>query len=246
MVIYHVYFRGIISELVDSSEVYVKFTKKQNFTLTRNKSYSLDELDTDFDVNYYTKEQYIAETKLGKQLSTRSIGAQEGGNSSWLKMTLQVYYGNGSNKYFAYNCCSWLTSPLCRFTDGIGITVSSHLIISGDSGSRHSEYIAGDRVNGERYYTNSYVDINQEGNGVLAKFGLYKDNMCWQGEFHNFMVQTGVNFAGYASTEGRISGHYVHKQVGVGSVSMNPTTGIPSVGIASSEDSVKASVYVSR
>lgn len=39
-----------------------------------------------------------------------------------------------------YNFCSWITFPKFRFADGIGISVSTGMVISPDIKTRYAEY----------------------------------------------------------------------------------------------------------
>ena len=58
------------------------------------------------------------------------------------------------------------------------------------------------------------------------------------------MIQAGVNFSG-SDKQGRIYTKYLHKQVAVGSISLN-SSGMPSFGLNISVDEHGGSVLITR
>ena len=231
-------------KLVDSSEVYVKLIEHEDSEqLSR---YSLDNLEDDYEVEYYTREEFEQEYS---PISTYAIGDLEKDSCSWLRLDLQVYYGNGISDYMAYNFCSWITSPKFRFTDGIGISVSSGMVISGDVTSRHATYKCANPYLEFGSTERLAVTINEGGNGVLATAGLQPFSVMQAfpnlKEYHNFMIQTGVSYNGSGVNKGWITGSYLHKQISIGGIGMD-SNGIPNLSIAGSCDRTKGSIAVSR
>ncbi len=234
-------------ELVSSEEVYIRYTPK---TEELKKEYkTTEEVNKDFIVEEFTREEYEIESKKEELKEViRGIGSQETTPSSWIRVDLQVYYGDPSiqSDYMAYNFSSWLKDPYLRLTDAIGISLSNGLIISGNASTRAAEYHyydpyypGGDRV--ERLV----VKANNEGkNGVLATFNLDNGNPS-STLYHNAMIQTGVNFVGSGYNQGWINGHYVHKELGFGDISIG-TDGRPSISAGTKYDQHQSSIHVSR
>lgn len=245
-------------KLAYSNEVYFKYTPKENANV--KKSYNSEsEVEKDFNVQKYTKQQYENEKKselLTNSIQPFSIGGQQGGTSSWLRMTLQVYYRNSHSDYMAYNFSSWLTPPVLQYKDAIGISLSSGLIASSDAGSRHAEYQHNDPYvtssNDEGVYQNLPVTISSEGNGVMATFDLASKARSGplkggsaSTEYNDVMIQTGVIYNNPSVDKGWITGNYLHAEISVGSIGMD-VHGVPSISWSLINDSVQGSVYVDR
>lgn len=253
-------------ELVERSETYVKITEKSS-TNSRNSisTCTLDNLDENYNVQYYTKEGYEQEIEKENNnqftspfsnysnIRTYSIGSQEGGSSSWLVIDLEVYKGSvvSTSNFLAYNFCRWLTSPILRLGngEGIGISVSSGMVISSDPKTRHACYECANPYSPDGSYSDLKVSVNTGGNGVLAVTSLQPGQVLKAfpdlNEYHNFMVSTGVSFNGSAVSKGWITATYAHKQIAIGSIGMN-VYGVPSLSIGGSLDTVTASRPVSR
>lgn len=231
-------------ELVDSNEVYVKLTEKEDSK--HLSTYTLDELNDDYEVEYYTREEFEKEYN---PISTYGIGSLEKDSCSWLRLDLQVYYGSGQSDYMAYNFCSWITSPKIRFTDGIGISVSTGLVVSPDSNTRHAEYSFANPYEEFGSVQNLEVTVNEGGNGVLATAGLQPASVMEAfpnlKEYHNFMIQTGVSYNGSGVDKGWITGTYLHKQIAIGGIGMD-ATGTPNLSVGGSYDMTKGSIAVTR
>lgn len=239
--------------LAGEQDVYIRYTPKENTKVDMKnlKTYSNEEeISKDYIVEYFTKQEYEDEIqKAYKGIGIQSIGPVEQQPCSWLNLDVQVYYGNFYNDFLAYNFCSWKTRPIFHFTDGIGISVSEGLIISGDINSRYSEYIAHDYGSPVGRVYNASLEINAAGNGVLAEYPLQltyiSPGVPDPDEYHNFMVATGIEWNGNSIDKGRIYGHYLHKQIAIGGISLDPS-GVPSLDIGGSSKSHSGSVYVTK
>lgn len=227
--------------LVGSEETYVKFIVKEDVKV--KDSYSLDNLEDDFDVEYFTREEYKKEMSKSLLTLDRGIGNQEGGTTNWLRLDLQVYTGNGVSNYMAYNFSSWLTSPIFRFKDAIGISTSNGLVISGDSNTRRAEYRSTDPSSPIGSVKKLTVSVSDHGNGVLASSNLGAP--FGPAEYHNWMIQTGVSYNNANVKQGWITGHYVHKQIALGSIGMD-ANGIPNLSVGGSTDTHSGSIYINR
>lgn len=227
--------------LVSNTESYIKYTLKENST-PQNEYKNYSEIKNDFYIEQYTKENYLKELNTKPKRLRRSIGDQEGPSCNWLKITLQVYNSSNANEdYMVYNFSSWLTKPAFRFTDGIGISVSNGMLISPNRHTRSAVYNYD--VFGEPKSTSLGVEINENGNGVLAKFDLCPSGYQDSNKHNDAMIQTGVCFS--SSNKGRISGHYIHKQLVFGSIGMDGK-GIPSLSVSLGQDSHSQSIYVEK
>lgn len=228
--------------MISNQEVYLKIQPKENAKIKDtypNKS----SLEKDFYITEHTKSEYLTENNKPHRVK-RSISDQEGPSCSWLKLSLQVYEGNGSSDFMVYNFCSWLTRPFFKFTDAIGISVSDDLIISGDKSSRHGVY---EYTSLGAKHKQLEIEINQTGSGILGKFDLEAPTSRLEqtAPYDNIMIQTGVSFNKTYAKSGRIYGHYVHKEVGFGGIGMD-ATGNPTVSVSASYDKHSQSVYVTR
>lgn len=231
-------------KLVDSSEVYVKLIEHEDSE--HLSEYSFDNLDDDYEVEYYTREELENEYSA---ISTYRIGNLEKDNCSWLRLDLQVYQGSGQSDYMAYNFCNWITSPKFRFTDGIGISVSTGMVISGDSSTRHATYKSANPYLEFGATEKLAITVNEGGNGILATAGLKPASVMEAfpnlKEYHSFMIQTGVSYNSSCVNKGWITGSYLHKQISIGGIGMD-VTGVPNLSIGGSYDRTKGSIPVSR
>ncbi|MCD2348986.1 hypothetical protein [Clostridium guangxiense] len=236
-------------KLVSSTETYFKYTPKSNVK-TKKFYASAAEAQKDYIVTKYTKQQYEDEMKLG---AMDYIGGQVDGNCSWMRMSLEVYTGaheGTSADYMAYNYCSWLTKPIFAGTDAIGISTSDGLIIS-NSGKRMARYeyaydTAGIDYGSESGYVEPSVQIDNEGNGVMATFNVKTYGASYlTGDVNDCMISTGVSYNNSNVNKGWITGNYLHEQVSFGGISMD-IHGIPSVSWNLSKDVDQGHVYVSR
>jgi hypothetical protein len=227
--------------LVGAEETYVKFTAKKDAKI--DESYNLDTLKEDFDVEYFSREEYKKERENSLFSTDRGIGSQEGGTTNWLRLDLQVYDATGSSDYMAYNFSSWLTSPIFRFEDGIGISTSNSIIASPDPKTRAAEYRSVDPSSPIGSVKQLQVEVSREGNGVLATSQLGAP--FGPAEYHDWMIQTGISYNNDTVKEGWITGHYLHKQIAIGSIAMDKN-GIPNLSIGGSTDTHSGSIHVSR
>lgn len=234
-------------ELVSSEEKYIRYTPKTDNLKREYKS--VEEVQKDFIIEEFTREEYEIESQKEElRKSIRGIGSQETSQTSWIRVDLQVYYGDSSSQsdYMAYNFSSWLKDPYIKLTDGVGISFSNGLIASSNANTRKGSYHyydpyypGGDRV------VNLSVQLNKDGhNGVLSTFNLDNGNSS-PIEYHNAMVQTGVNYIGNGVNQGWINGHYIHKEVALGDISMGPD-GVPSLSFGGTYDRHQSSIHVSR
>lgn len=235
-------------KLAYSQDVYLKVTPKSTYDPKKNYNNATD-IKKDFESKTYTKEEYENEMLKERQntVSASGIGPQEGGTSSWLNISLQVYYGTTlANYYMAYNFGTWLTKPYFTYTDAMGISLSSELVASGDSTTRTAVYNYKDVFSNSIYETRP-VQINSTGNGVMAQFQLYSFSTTnrYVSPYNNTMISTGVKYSNTGSRCGWITANYLHKELSFGSISMN-INGVPSVSYTVANDMVQGNVYVSR
>ncbi|MDF2504973.1 hypothetical protein [Clostridium sp.] len=249
--------KNTTGKLAYSKDMYVKYTQKPNSDIKRNYT-TISDTSKDFQISTYTKQQYENEFKKEKlsniqssalavsKVTTSGIGKEEGGITSWMQVKLQVYYGKNGSDYMAYNFSHWLTVPKINFTDAIGISLSSGLIVSGDSSTRGALYVHDDPYDPYGDTEVLPVTINNKGNGVMAKFKL---NSPFNGgaftTYNDSMIQTGVVYNSPNLKNGRISGNYLHTQVSFGSIGMD-INGVPSVGLNVTSDTCQGSIFVSR
>lgn len=245
-------------KLVATSETYFKYTPKSNLSGTKKIYNSSTKLENDYTITKYTKQQYENEIKNNSIIKNNSaintnsvIGPQVGGLVSWMRMLVEVYDGTNCD-YQAYNFCSWLTTPLCTGTDGIGISLSAGLIVA-NNGYRESEYeyaLSPELYDQTCGGTRSDVAIDSQGNGVLAQYKIqtYFGGVLGGGQagsINDFMISTGVNYNGNGVDKGWITGQYLHTQVALGGIGMDGY-GVPSVSVGLSTDRDSGSVSVER
>lgn len=233
-------------DLVSETETYIKIEPKENIDL--QDSYTLDTITNDFNLKYYTREEFEIEKKqdIDNTISAYSLSrAQESTPSSWLSMTVQVYKGTGLSQYMVYNTAEWKSSPFFRFEDGIGIRLSNELTFSSDISTRTAYYKAGSVLHS--YNKNLLVERGGPNlNTIMAKANLYNNNMGYKDETHKFMISSGVNFSSTTGTEGSVMGEYIHKEVSIGSVGINATTGGLSISLSASSDKCTATTSIVR
>lgn len=241
--------------------------------INENSIMTTDEITENFEIECYSKEEFDSKykkyvDKMPKTSTSRSkvedmviqrssggssdggtvgIGPLEVNSCSWLRLDLQVYNGSGSSDYMAYNFCSWLTRPVFRFTDAIGISTTSGLIISSDTTVRSALY---------RYPSpfvptgaGTSLTVTNQGNGVIAKVPLIPISVYNTypnlKEYNNMMIQTGISFSGTSTKQGWIQGNYLHKQVAIGGIGMD-VNGVPSLSIGGSTDTHSGMIHVQR
>ena len=229
-------------KLVSANEVYYKYTPKATANIKKVYTNESD-IKKDFEIQEYTKQQY--EKQILNPILKSSIGGQEEVPCSWLSVNLQVYNSKYSNEYLAYGFYSWKTQPFFQFTDAIGISLTSGLIVTDDTNkdsTRHAEY---------NYETLKQEDTNitlpveiQDGaaNGVMARVPL--GNGAWS-SYNNMMISTGVRYSGSGTNAGWISANYLHKEIGIGAINMD-AAGVPSVSAGTASSSHHALVPVSK
>lgn len=253
-----------IEGLASSDEKYYKFIPKETVLSNQQKTRTIktykdmDDAQKDFIIKEYTPQEYQNEklkTYSPMTYTAKSIGNQQGGTCSWLRISLQVYNStkSGSN-YLAYNYSSWLKDPACRFQDAIGISMSSGLILSGDDSTRQAQYIYTSPM-GEQYdeYHNLYIHRGEKGNGVMATFQLhdasheYSDGGASNRSYHDAMIGTGIKYSNANIKSGWITGQYSHKQLSFGSYSIS-SSGSISVSPTSvvTDNCPNAAIYVER
>ena len=225
--------------LITQSEIYYKYTPKS--TASTEKIYNNEaDINKDFEIKKYTKQQYANE-RLG--IGTNIIGGQEGGNSSWLLILLDVYNSSGLSNYMVYNFGSWITQPIYHMSDAIGISVGDTMMVSSDSGTRFSSYNHTNMWDEDINETAS-VQISAGGKGVMSVFTLSPAGPGIN-EYHNFMVSTGVKYNNALEYNGWITGNYLHTQASIGSISMS-VKGVPGVSASIDNDLLQGSRPVSR
>lgn len=237
-----------IGKLVGESEIYVKFTPKKGVKL--KKIYNGDTITDDFEITYSTKGELEKEL-IESNSESKSTSSSEIITCCWLRLVLQVYTGDYFNcDYMAYNFCSWITKPSFKLEDGIGISVSNGLILSGNPNTRHAEYTFVVPDLNIKEYRDLPVTIGLKGNGVLATSNLKSTSLPSHithnpKESHEWMIQTGVSYNSSLINKGRISGHYFHKEIPFNKIYMD-SDGIPNVSLSISSDLISNSIFVSR
>lgn len=231
------------AKLVGQTEKYFEFTPKSDIISSRKLYANAKEALQYYDVKEYTKEGYKAEiekenSNSSGSIHTDSVGPQENGKKSWLKITMEVHQ-TSSRYFYAYNFSSWLQAPVFTGEDAIGIATNGPMIIG--SGSKVSEYNYGTSDGSEDEYEHSTVQVTN--NGAMATYNL-ADQVLYPKDYHNLMIGVPVEFTSSdTSLSGRIFGEYLHSQVKIGGIGFS-SSGKPSVSIVGSTDSVEASVKV--
>lgn len=230
---------GNLGDLVGTSELYIKFTPKNEDIDLKNAT------EDDFNKEVFDREGY--EKELFNK-NSRYIGPFEpNGTCSWLRLDLQVYETSTSGLYSAISFWEWKTVPQFRFKDINGIYVSSEFIIGNETAgaSKVAEFRYREANSGTWTFENPNVEISQFGNGAAASINLPGDSSLFTHDLFMGMLMVPVKFSNTGSTDGRIYTSYSHTRVSLGDISFD-SEGKPGFGLTSKIDEFSGSVYVAK
>lgn len=230
---------GNLGDLVGTSELYIKFTPKNEDIDLKNAT------EDDFNKEVFDREGY--EKELFNK-NSRYIGPFDpNGTCSWLRLDLQVYETSTSGLYSAISFWEWKTVPQFRFKDINGIYVSSEFIIGNETAgaSKVAEFRYREANSGTWTFENPNVEISQFGNGAAASINLPGDSSLFTHDLFMGMLMVPVKFSNTGSTDGRIYTSYSHTRVSLGDISFD-SEGKPGFGLTSKIDEFSGSVYVAK
>lgn len=237
---------GTLGELVGSTDMYIKYTPKDENQKVDVKTATKD----DFVSEVFTKNEYEKEILQEKMTTTYSRRSTIGdfrtnGTCSWLRLSMTIYEKpRQEGCYIATTFWEWLTSPVFRLKDLNGIYVSSELAIDQQNSQEYQAEFRY-RVNGEIWQRETpTVKTSQYGNGAAVEFNLPGSDIMQFDSFRG-MLNVPIKFSNSGSICGSVYTNYIHSLVSVGSLSFDKN-GLSSFGFGIKQDEFSGSLLINK